>query len=340
MKVSKIQAVAPFKIEYFFNNNEEFICNENEVVVENIYSHISSGTELACIAGQEDWFQFPSTLGYTSVGKIINKNSSVKNLDVGDFVYTFGPHTSHFKINITDRWHGVCVKIPKNNNLKLAAFTHMAGIAITALRQSKIEVGDWVAISGLGTIGNLCAQLCKLQGAKVIGIDILEKRIETAKQCNIDYTINSASSSLEEEILKITENQKVNTFIDASGIPAVVEHSAKLISQYGELILLGSPRNTYNTNITAFLQHIHLWSHGAINVKGALEFIYPTHQTEFCKHSIERNSKIILELIETKKLIIEPLLSKIAKPATASETYENIKQFPEDYMGVLFDWQN
>lgn len=339
MKVSKILVSAPNKVGFIINEERIILEPENEVLIENVYSHISTGTEMACLAGLEDWFSFPNTPGYTSIGRIVGTSKNIKHLNIGDFVYTFGPHKSYFKINITDRWHGICVEVPKNMNLQLAAFTHMASIAITALRKSKIALGDWVAISGMGVIGNLCAQLCQLQGARVIGIDILESRLKIASDCRIEFTLNSSNGSFEEQLLKITKGEKVNTFIDASGVSSVIEKSAKVIAKYGELILLGSPRTEYRTDLTSFLQHIHLWSHGAIEVKGALEFSYPTYQNEHNRHSIERNSSIILDLIHTKKIKVDSLISAVAKPETASETYDSIKKYPERYLGVIFDWQ-
>src|SRR5258708_39793520 len=45
--------------------------NPHEVVVRTHFSLISAGTELACLSGSENWFKFPSTPGYTSVGEVV-----------------------------------------------------------------------------------------------------------------------------------------------------------------------------------------------------------------------------------------------------------------------------
>ena len=339
MKISSIKAITVNQVELTKEDDKSLdSISPTEVLIENRYSHVSAGTELACIAGLEDWFEFSSTLGYTSIGKVLEVGDQVKNVQPGDYVYTFGGHTSHFKIDTTDRWHGICVKVPQGCDLTLASFTHMAGIAITALRRSSIELGDWVAISGMGAIGNLCAQLCQLQGANVIGLDIMESRLEIAEKCGIKHTSNVKTERIEDKIIELTNNTKVSTYIDASGVPAVIESASQHMSQYGELILLGSPRDHYNTNLTAFLQPIHLWSHGSIEVKGALEFIYPTHEVEHLKHSIERNSKIILRLIDKGDLNVKPLVGHIEKPTNASKVYGDIRKYPDKYMGVVFDW--
>ncbi len=314
------------------------ITSPNEVIVENVVSHISAGTELACLNGLEDWFKLPGTPGYTAIGKIVKKGGNIKNLKKGDIVFTFGPHSKFFKADITDRWHGVCIKIPEGINIQHAAFSHMAGIAMTAIRRSNIELGDWVAVTGMGTIGNLAAQLAKLQGANVIGLDINDSRLDLAAKSGIQYLSNTKKLNLKEAIDNHSNGVGVSTFIDATGIPEVIEEAMGTINLYGEMILLGSPRRPYQSDINNILKPIHYWSDGSIQVKGALEFIYPTHRQEFNKHSIERNIEIILDLIKNNLLDISMLHSHTVNPQNAFEAYEGLKNNPDQFIGVVIDW--
>ena len=104
-----------------------------------------------------------------------------------------------------------------------------------------------------------------------------------------------------------------------------------------EVILLGSPRAPFETNLTKTFQHFHLLPH-CLSLKGALEFSYPTHQQEFMKHSIERNASIILNLINEGKLIIKPIYSHKVSPSDAQSAYDGLKNKPSEYTGVVFDW--
>jgi len=335
----KIIAEAPGKVSLKKVPYDLIIDDDHDVIIKNRYSHISTGTELACLAGLEDWFNMPATPGYTSIGQVIEKGSAVSHVALNDLVYTFGPHASYFKINTADRWHGVCVKLPESINPEQAAFAHMGGIAITAIRKSKIELGDWVAVTGLGTIGNLAAQLAMLQGANVIAMDINQHRVTIARACGLQHVYNSSAQSMKEIITTASGGKGISTFIDATGIPAVIEDAATCINLYGELILLGSPRAEYQANLTNFLQHVHLWSHGSIEVKGALEFTLPTQPTEFSKHSIQRNSEIILQLIEANRLQINPILSHILPVNEFLTAYHGLQKDPDEYTGVIFDWE-
>jgi len=337
MKRRQVLCYEPNKVRLESIEVELTIEHPNEVIVKSLFTQVSAGTELACLQGIEGWFPIPGVPGYTSVGEVIEKGTSVEHLQVGDLVYTFGPHAEFFKLDITDRWHGMCVKLPAGIRPDLASFTHMAGIAMTSIRVSEIELGDYVGVLGLGPIGNFAAQLAGLQGATVIGMDVSEKRLSIASKCGIKHLINSSQESYKEKIQEITQGKGFTTLIEASGMAAVAASNMDLIAQHGEIILLGSPRAPFQTNLTDFLAHSHYF-HRDVKIKGSLEFIYPTFPIEFTKHSMERNSAIILNLINEGRLIIEPFYTHKAKPEQASEIYEGLRNSKDEYIGVVFDW--
>ena len=337
LKRRKIWVPEPNVAELVSDQFDASLVSPSQVLVRNHYSYISAGTELACLAGSESFFTIPDTPGYTAVGEIMKKGSAVEHLKEGDLVYTYGPHAEYFIIDVEDRWHGICVKLPEGLDPALASFTHMAGIAMTSLRNSKVELGDHVLVTGQGAIGILAAQLIRLQGGDVIASDVVDRRLEIARECGITSTVNPFKTNLKAFVEERTGGTLVSSYIDASGQASVVEQSLDLLALNGEVILLGSPRAPYETNLSDHLKHFHNlpWCQ---TMKGALEFSYPTHECEFVKHSIERNSRIILDLILKEKLLVKPLYSHKISPAEIQRAYKGLRERPEEYIGVVIDW--
>jgi threonine dehydrogenase-like Zn-dependent dehydrogenase len=221
--------------------------------------------------------------------------------------------------------------------MDLAPLTRMASIAITSLRVANIEVGDNVLVTGLGLVGNFAAQLAALQGARVIGVDLSAKRRACAQACGLAHAVDAALPDWKSAVRQIAGTRGVTTYIDATGLSAVITEACTLVAPQGETVLLGTPRAPYETNITEIYRHIHL--PGFTTFKGALEWRYPTFTEEYVKHSVQRNSEIIMELVTTGKLNVRPLLTHKVKPDCAPDIYAGLlAKKDESYLGVVFNW--
>jgi 2-desacetyl-2-hydroxyethyl bacteriochlorophyllide A dehydrogenase len=304
------------------------------VILKKRYSIISTGTELACLSGGESWFKMPGVPGYSCIAEIVKAASDVEGFSIGDTVFCYGNHTLYEVMPAG----GIFLHAPKDIDPKWIPFVRMASIAATALRASTIEWGDIVAVTGQGLVGNMALQLAKLQGAAVIAIDVIDSRLAIARACGADLTINSASMDADKEIRRFTDGMMVSTVIEATGVPAVGIQSIDWIGQNGELIFLGSPRGVFETDIAPFLNRVHLAPFN-VTLKGAHEWRYPVKRTPFVKHSLERNSRLIMNLLSQKKLVMEPLLTELVSPADCFDVYRKVRDNKDQCMGVLFDWK-
>jgi len=308
-------------------NGDDFILIRTEKSI------ISAGTELACLGGGESWAPFPYVPGYGSVGTIVEMGPAVKAFSMGDRVFTYGRHEAYSLANT------VTQKVPDALSPEEAVFARMAAVAITARRVSEAEFGDFVAVIGLGLVGNFAAQLFTLSGCEVIGIDPSPARRQLAERCGVAHTmapVEDLSGNLE----ALTEGAKCRTVVDATGISAAIAKAPQLAGKYGEVVLLGSPRGEYQSDLTAFLNYSHLAKFGNITIKGAHEFRFPIDENPglFYRHSFASNVRVILRNIANGKLNTKTLLSHQAAPSEADSIYRSLRENPEDYMGVVYDW--
>ncbi|WP_028562975.1 zinc-dependent alcohol dehydrogenase [Paenibacillus pinihumi] len=334
MKNRKVMFVNPWEVELVEETAGSLKPGRGDVLVKLIYSLISPGTELAMLSGKESWAPHPVCPGYASVSRIIEVGEGVTEFKEGDIVFHYGNHLEYQIVAARDAF----IKVPENLDLKWVPFTRMATVAFTSVRVSNIELGDYVSVSGLGLVGNLAAQLARLQGATVIGIDLAKERIHTASQCGLDYPLDGGEGNTRDKIMEITGGKGVACHIEATGVPKVGVDSLSYIGSLGEIIFLGSPRGEYNTDVTDVLNYCHLYNRGCITFKGAHEWRYPTEPNQFVKHSLVRNSLIVFELMKQGRLQIEPLISHVIKPEQAKEAYDGLRNHKDQYNGVLFDW--
>ncbi|MFA6286393.1 MAG: zinc-binding alcohol dehydrogenase [Opitutaceae bacterium] len=309
------------------------IAKPTDVLIETEYSIVSAGTELACRAGIEGWAPLPFCPGYGSVGRVIAHGDAVKDIAIGQRVLTFGKHAKHALAD------AIAVPVPEGLDPAHATFARMASIAITAVRVSEAELGDTVAVIGLGLVGNLAAQLFALSGCEVIGIDPSPARRAQAKACGITHVLASGPD-VQAQVAALTAGRMCGTVVEATGLSVVaLETAPALCGKQGEIVLLGSPRSPHTTDVTPFLSQLHLCRPTA-TVKGALEWRYPLRDDGegFAKHSIERNVRQLLQLLAEGKLKVAPLLTHRASPADCHAVYEGLTNQKDIYTGVVFDW--
>lgn len=337
MKNTSVLFAGPDRVELGQVDSDFLPLGDHDLLIRTRYSLISAGTELACLSGVEAWFGFPGTPGYASIGEVVEAGAQVSAVAVGDMVYSMGGHCQYQRLD-TSNPRALCVKLPAEMDLAQAVFTRMVCVAFTALRISNIELGDFVAVTGLGLVGNFAAQLAALQGGRVIGLDLSQRRVELAGECGVAHALVIDPAAIESDVAAITSGAGVTTLIEATGNPRALPPALPLVGRFGEVILLGTPRGAYQTDLTEALRHVHLDGLGNVTFKGAHEWRYPVPRDAFVKHSIQRNAELALELIRDGELKVAPLHTHTLKPEQAEQAYNGLKQQRDKFIGVVFDW--
>ncbi len=305
---------------------------DDQILIEATYTIISPGTEQA-IYRDQFWSTLPATPGYGAVGTVLEVGSDVEGVSGGDRVFCYNHHGKH---SLGSSSRPLCPFTDLDP--KHAVFTRMAAVAMTAIRVSPPEIGDWVVIQGLGLVGQFASQLYQLGGAKVVAIDPSASRRDIARRCGIEGVVDPSTGDITGQIKELTGGEGAAVVVEATGVPSLAHTATTFAAPRGEVILLGSPRGEHQTDLTQFLDQIHLWNNGCVTLKGAHEWRYPIPKSPDYKHSIQRNCEIILGLIRDKKLIVEPMITDIASPADCQRMYLGLKDEPDDHLGVLFDW--
>ncbi|MCR4881265.1 MAG: alcohol dehydrogenase catalytic domain-containing protein [bacterium] len=107
-------------------------------------------------------------------------------------------------------------KIPDTMDEITASFTEPLSCCYRAVRRMNLLSNDKVVIVGLGSIGILMGQACKVFGAHVIGLDINESRLSIAKDYGFDEVYTPSEESINADALFLTAgaDSSVKTALD------------------------------------------------------------------------------------------------------------------------------
>jgi len=340
LEVKQVVITGQNQVELQKSELDEKNLATNELFIETEYTFISTGTELANYTGREpkvfqpgSWCAYPWRSGYANVGIVKAVGEGVTRAKVGDRVFTYGNHASALRYRETS-----LVKIvPDDIDPGIAAASRMAGVSATAFIVAEIKENPWVAVFGLGLVGNLACQMLQLKGCKVIGVDPVEYRRKLAEKCGIKWTIGGSADEVHKAIAEITNGAMANITVDAVGHSAVIMQALRETATFGQIIILGSPRVEVQGNLTELLSDVHLrW----ITIRGALEWCIPMYPEGAKGISQFTKQEMIFDWIRSGELKIEPLVSHKLKPEQIKEAYEGLLNHPETYTGVLLDWKN
>lgn len=168
------------------------------------YSGISAGTELTAYRGSnpyltrtwnaetrlfvdgEPTFGYPvEGWGYSEVGEVVEVADGVDRPAVGDVVHGIWGHRSEAVV-LAD---AVRDRVWTADDAISGTFARVGSIALNAVLAAEVRLGDRVAVYGQGVIGLLATRLATLAGARVVAVDAVPRRLETAKAMGAEETV-------------------------------------------------------------------------------------------------------------------------------------------------------
>lgn len=141
------------------------------------------------------------------------------------------------------------VKVPEGLDPAAASSVTCAGVTTyKAVKVSGIQPGKWIAIYGLGGLGNLALQYAKnVFNAKVIAVDINDAQLQFATEMGADLVVNS----LKEDAAKVIQEKTGGAH--AAVVTAVAKtafnSAVDAMRAGGRIVAVGLPPESMSLNI-------------------------------------------------------------------------------------------
>lgn len=226
-----------------------------DILVKNLYSGVSIGTELLLVRNKASWGPFPIWLGYQAVGVVEHIGNQVDIFKVGDKVYhrgssvpalllnnqkvspTSGAHGTHSIVDTTHPTHSAALT-PDNLDDAAGSLFVMLSVGLHGVDKSGVKTGDRVVVLGTGLIGLANIAAAKLRGAIVIAIDRNSNRLQAAKRFGADYILEAGKENIQKRLAQIMPEGPDIVF-ESSGNPACIDIALSLSKPYGKFVFQG-----------------------------------------------------------------------------------------------------
>jgi S-(hydroxymethyl)mycothiol dehydrogenase len=139
---------------------------------------------------------------------------------------------------------GQCTKVDPAARAEVAGLLGcgvMAGLG-AAINTGGVGRGDSVAVIGCGGVGGGAIAGARLAGAaRIIAVDVDDRKLATARDLGATHTINSGAGDPVEAIRELTDGNGADVVIDAVGRPETYQQAFYARDLAGTVVLVGVP---------------------------------------------------------------------------------------------------
>ncbi|WKZ48293.1 MAG: bi-domain-containing oxidoreductase [Anaerolineales bacterium] len=281
----------------------------------------------------------PMALGYSSAGTIIALGKNMQGFKVGQRVACAGGgYAVHAEYNVVPR--NLLTPLPKNVDFESAAFTTLGAIALHGFRLAEPQIGENVAVIGLGLLGLLTIQIASAAGCNVLGIDLDPKRIALASSLGLQSASRSQAESTSQlftanrgfDVILICADTSSNDPVELAGV--IARDRARVVATGA--VGLTIPRKIYYEKEISF---INSRSYGPGRYDSNYEENGQDYPLGYVRWTEGRNFQAVVDLMSSGKLQVKPLITHrfpIEKATTAYEVITGKKK--ESFLGVVLTY--
>jgi predicted dehydrogenase/threonine dehydrogenase-like Zn-dependent dehydrogenase len=281
----------------------------------------------------------PMALGYSSAGTIIALGKNMQGFKVGQRVACAGGgYATHAEYNVVPR--NLLTPLPKNVDFESAAFTTLGAIALHGLRLAEPQLGENVAVIGLGLLGLMTIQFAAAAGCNVLGIDLDPKRIKLAEGLGLKAVTRPQAESAAQaftanrgfDSVVICADTSSNDPVELAGV--IARDRAKVVATGA--VGLSFPRKVYYEKEISF---INSRSYGPGRYDANYEENGNDYPIGYVRWTEGRNFQAVVEMMASDKLKVQPLISHRFPIEQGVKAYEVITgKKKEAFLGVLLTY--
>ncbi len=299
------------------------------------FSAIDAGTAPRTIGGlplneldTQGWH-----VGYSAAGEIVSVGEGIDDLAAGDLVACAGAGQANHADYILVKRNLVC-RVPADCPVNLAASTTVGAIAMQGVRRAAPQLGERVAVLGLGLIGQITAQLLRAAGCDVIGLDLDPARVDRARNLGMAYGASDVET-FKALVRDATGGRGADrTLITAATKShAVVNLAMDVTRAKGTVVIVGDVGLKVEREVF-YRKEIDLLmstSYGPGRYDAAYEIDGHDYPFGYVRWTLNRNMQSYLDLVARNRIDVQPLIDRVISVEEAPAAHRALA----DAVGVL-----
>lgn len=139
-------------------------------------------------------------------------------------------------------------------SLKELCLVEPLTVGFHAVSRGRVDATDTVAVFGCGGVGLGAIAGAAFRGATVIGIDLDDNKLATARSAGAAETINTAADDLHKSLAEVTDGRGPDVVIEAIGLPQTFRAAVEEVAFTGRVVYIGYAKEQVAYETRLFVQ--------------------------------------------------------------------------------------
>ena len=283
-------------------------------------------------------------LGYSLCGVVVEVGQGAEEFKVGQLVAAAG---NEYALHAEYNWIPVnlCAPVPRGVAPEHAAFATVGSIAMHGVRRAEVQLGDTACVIGLGLVGQLVVRLLIASGVRVIGLDVIDERCRLAEQAGAVLCAAPTGDGMEavqRSLDEISSGRGADHIFLAAGGSSngPVETAARLARDRARVVDIGKTRLDlpWNAYYDKELDVRFSRSYGPGRYDERYELEGIDYPIGYVRWTERRNLECFLDLIARKEIEVETLVSGVFPLENAGSVYADLASGSLKAVGVLLEY--
>ena len=281
----------------------------------------------------------PMPLGYSSAGTIVKVDAGVQGFRAGQRVACAGGgYAVHAEYCVVPQ--NLLALLPDNVDFESGAFTTLGAIALHGFRLAEPQLGERVAVIGLGLLGFLATGISYAAGCQVLGIDLDPDRVDLAEKIGVKAI---RRENAEEAAQGLSNGFGFDTVLICADSPSAdpVELAGAIARDRARVVAIGAvglniPRKIYYEKELFF---VNSRSYGPGRYDPSYEEGGQDYPIGYVRWTEGRNLQGFVDLLANNRVDVRPLITHRFPIERAPSAYELITgKWNEFSLGVLLTY--
>jgi threonine dehydrogenase-like Zn-dependent dehydrogenase len=296
-----------------------------EITGRNLISLISTGSERGGFTQQFPLDQYPMRTGSSSIARVTRVGAEVTRYKPGDLFF----HDKHHALRVRTAEEDT-VTVPPGAPPERLIFGRYAAVSMTSIFRMRARPVDIVAVTGLGLVGLMCAQVLVCMGYEVYGVDPSPERRGIAALT----TLKNIAPGLD---AWPALTKSLGALLECSGNENALRDALPFMRPGSDIFQVGVPWHK-NSEWDAHSLLYDLF-YAYVSLHGGWEWYLPKKPRDFEIHSSYYHVRTAMELIAEEKMRIVPEMYELRDPRDCPGVYKDIAKPRMAPTAMILDWR-